>query len=52
MVEGAVAAEHADLLRPGMEGVGKVEVDDRRLIWIWTRKLVLWGKMFLWSWTP
>ena len=39
-------------LRPGMEGVAKVEIDERRLIWIWTRKIILWFKLFIWSWTP
>jgi len=39
-------------LRPGMEGVAKVEVDERRLIGIWTRKVVLWARMALWSWWP
>jgi hypothetical protein len=26
-------------LRPGMEGVGKIDVDRRKLLWIWTHKL-------------
>ncbi|MBW6493252.1 MAG: HlyD family efflux transporter periplasmic adaptor subunit [Burkholderiaceae bacterium] len=37
-----------DRLRPGMEGIGKVEIGDRKLIWIWTHSLVDW--MWLWSW--
>ncbi|MDP2823113.1 MAG: efflux RND transporter periplasmic adaptor subunit [Sulfuritalea sp.] len=39
-------------LRPGMEGVGKIQVDQRRLIWIWTHKLVHWMRMWVWSWWP
>ena len=39
-------------LRPGMEGVGKVEIDDRRLIWIWSYPLIQWVKLKLWSWIP
>jgi RND family efflux transporter MFP subunit len=39
-------------LRPGMEGVGKISVDRRRLISIWTRDLVEWFKLWLWSWWP
>jgi len=35
-------------LRPGMEGVGKIEVDERRLIWIWTHSLV--DRLRLWLW--
>ena len=37
-------------LRPGMAGVGKVSVDERRLISIWTRELVDWFRMWRWSW--
>jgi len=41
-----------DKLRPGMEGVGKIQVGERRLIWIWTHKLVHWMRMWVWSWWP
>jgi hypothetical protein len=51
-VEAAVASGPTALLRPGMEGVAKVEVDQRRLVEIWTRRLVLWVRMTLWSWAP
>ncbi len=39
-------------LRPGMEGVGKVEVDRRLLIWIWTRQVIDWVRLKLWTWLP
>jgi len=39
-------------LRPGMEGVGKISVDRRLLISIWTRDLVDWLRLRLWSWLP
>lgn len=39
-------------LRPGMEGVTKVEVDRRRLIWIWTHEAVDWLRVKLWKWLP
>jgi len=39
-------------LRPGMEGVAKVAVEERRLAWIWTRELVDWLKLKAWAWTP
>jgi len=39
-------------LRPGTEGVGKIEVDERRLIWIWTHKAIHWLRMWMWSWWP
>lgn len=39
-------------LRPGMEGVAKIEVDRRRLIWIWTHSLTDWLRLWTWSWLP
>jgi RND family efflux transporter MFP subunit len=39
-------------LRPGMEGVGKVRVGERRLIWIWTHRLVDWLRLSAWNWLP
>lgn len=38
------------MLRPGMEGVAKVFVDQRRLIWIWTHHLIDWLRLKLWVW--
>ncbi len=40
------------LLRPGMQGVGKIEVESRSLFWIWTHKLTSWLKLWIWSWWP
>lgn len=39
-------------LRPGMEGVSKVSVGERKLIWIATHSLVDWITMSLWKWLP
>jgi RND family efflux transporter MFP subunit len=39
-----------DYLRPGMEGIGKVEAGQRRLIWIWTHKFTRWLRLALWEW--
>jgi hypothetical protein len=39
-------------LRPGLEGVAKVEVDQRRLLWIWTREAIDWVRLGLWRWLP
>jgi len=39
-------------LRPGMEGVGKVDAGERRLIWIWTHRLVDWLQLWAWNWLP
>jgi biotin carboxyl carrier protein len=35
-------------MRPGMEGVAKVNVGKRPYIWIWTHKVVNWIRMKLW----
>lgn len=42
--------QSSENLRPGMQGVGKVEVGRRRLLWIWTHTLVDWLRLMLWSW--
>jgi multidrug resistance efflux pump len=41
-----------DKLRPGMEGVAKIEIDHRRLVWIWTHQVLDWVRLGLWSWLP
>jgi multidrug efflux pump subunit AcrA (membrane-fusion protein) len=42
----------SDRLRPGMEGVGKVVIDRRLLVWIWTHEVLDWVRLTLWSWLP
>jgi len=37
-------------LRPGMEGVGKIAIDERRLLSIWSRELLEWLRLKLWAW--
>ena len=44
--------ENASGLRPGMEGVGKVEIGERRLVWIWTHTMWEWLRVTLWRWLP
>lgn len=39
-------------LRPGMEGVGKIEVGERRLLWIWTHRFTDWLRLTWWEWMP
>lgn len=41
-----------DFLRPGMKGVGKIQAGERRLIWIWSKNLVDWLRLTLWTWWP
>lgn len=45
-------AEAPERLRPGMEGIGKVEVGRRSVASVWTRSLVDWARSFIWAWTP
>ncbi len=39
-------------LRPGMQGVGKIEIESRKLIWIWTHTLIDWLRFWVWTWWP
>ena len=39
-------------LRPGMEGVGKVEAGERSLLWIWTHRFTDWLTLKAWEWLP
>ena len=35
-------------MRPGMEGVAKIDLGHRSYAWMWTRKIVNWVRMKLW----
>ena len=48
----AVMDNHSDLMRPGMEGIAKIEAGREKLLWIWTRRLVGWLRLFAWSRLP
>jgi multidrug resistance efflux pump len=48
----ATLEQPLEALRPGMEGVAKIEVGRRRLLWIWTHGLLDWLRLRLWSWLP
>lgn len=37
-------------LRPGMEGVGKIDAGTRRYLWIWTHPFVNWLRLKWWAW--
>ena len=41
-----------DSLRPGMEGVARIDAGRRRLLWIWTHDMVDWLRLLAWSWLP
>lgn len=51
-VEAAIEGDAGARLRPGMKGVGKVSIEERKLVWIWTRSFVDWMRLQLWSWLP
>ncbi|VDH07382.1 efflux RND transporter periplasmic adaptor subunit [Bordetella trematum] len=38
------------LLRPGMEGVGRIDIGERRYLWIWTHGFVDWLRLKWWAW--
>ncbi|MFO7964219.1 MAG: efflux RND transporter periplasmic adaptor subunit [Desulfobacterales bacterium] len=50
-VEGRIETASARL-RPGMEGIGKITVDRRKLIWIWTHRAADWLRLQIWRWIP
>ncbi|MBH0178411.1 MAG: HlyD family efflux transporter periplasmic adaptor subunit [Nitrospira sp.] len=50
-VEASLDQAH-DRLRPAMEGAGKIAIDQRRLVWIWTHQVVDWIRLTAWTWLP
>ena len=39
-------------IRPGMEGVAKIDAGERSIVWIWTHALVSWVRIKIWSLVP
>lgn len=39
-------------LRPGMEGVAKIETGQRSLMWIWTHSMIEWLRLTAWKYLP
>jgi len=48
----AVMDSHSDLMRPGMAGIAKIEIGREKLLWIWTRRLIDWLRLFVWNRLP
>lgn len=46
----AILLEKTDLLRPGMEGIAKIEAGEARYIWLWTHKMFNWIRLKAWQW--
>jgi multidrug efflux pump subunit AcrA (membrane-fusion protein) len=38
-----------ELLRPGMDGLGKIDAGERNLLWIWTRSFTHWLRITFWN---
>jgi biotin carboxyl carrier protein len=41
-----------DMLRPGMEGIGKINAGREPMVWIWTHEIIDWLRLWFWSWWP
>ncbi len=39
-----------DRLRPGMDGIAKIEIDQRHYVWIWARSFLDWYRLASWQW--
>ena len=48
----ASLAQAGGMLRPGMEGIGKINAGRERLVWIWSREFIDWLRLWVWSWWP
>ena len=44
--------ESTGILRPGMEGIGKINAGRERMVWIWTHEFIDWFRLWAWSWWP
>jgi multidrug resistance efflux pump len=50
-VETDVRADIARI-RPGLEGVAKIDVGRAPLAWVWLHRVAEWARLAWWSWTP
>jgi multidrug resistance efflux pump len=50
-VEGSLT-QTSPRLRPGMIGVAKIAIDQRRLVSIWARPVLEWWRLASWRWMP
>ena len=48
----AALQEVVPTLRPGMQGVAKIEAGERSLLWIWTHSAWHWLQLQAWKWRP
>jgi multidrug resistance efflux pump len=40
------------MLRPGMRGLAKIDIDRRARLWVWSHQLIDWLRLQLWTWMP
>ncbi|MFW2403606.1 MAG: HlyD family efflux transporter periplasmic adaptor subunit [Gammaproteobacteria bacterium] len=50
-VQAKLLSDRPQALRPGMQGVGKIYIGRRKLVWIWTHEMLDWMRLKSWSWT-
>lgn len=43
---------HSERLRPGMDGLAKIDAGRARLVWIWSRPFLHWLRLTTWSILP
>jgi multidrug efflux pump subunit AcrA (membrane-fusion protein) len=48
----AELSEMDQRLRPGMEGIGKIEIGQASLLWIWGHPVMNWVHLTAWKWMP
>ncbi|MCP3877214.1 MAG: HlyD family efflux transporter periplasmic adaptor subunit [Sulfitobacter sp.] len=39
-------------VRPGMEGVAKIDAGKELIVWVWSRRLIDWLRETTWTWQP
>ncbi len=49
-LDGAAPAAAAARVRPGLQGVAKLTVDQRPLAWAWSHRVVEWVRLKAWGW--
>ena len=48
----ATLIDPPDGLRPGMEGVAKIEIGSRNLLWVWLHPVIDAARLAVWKWMP
>jgi RND family efflux transporter MFP subunit len=48
----AKSEETLDWMQPGLEGIAKVDIGRRNLVWIWTHRFTDWLRLTFWTWMP